>query len=127
MKNRELALMGCLTRPLYQHPDSHIAACKSKRDAAYLSLAHCGLDQERIAEQIPMDAGHLSRMIRGGRPWNDHAQERFERITGSYALTQWDCWARGADFTINTEEWERRTFAAQAGRLGYSVQDRRAA
>jgi len=117
--------MGCTTRPLYQHPDAELALCRNKMDAAYLALRHARLDQERVAEQIPMDAGHLSRIIRGNRPWNDKLQEKFERITGSYALTQWDCYERGADFTINTEEWERRVVRAHAARLGLDVTERR--
>lgn len=94
----EFPIVGSATRPIRVHTQQEMALCKSKADAAYLSLRACGMDQDDIAQRMPMDAGHLSRMIRGGRPWNDNWQARFERITGSFALTQWDCKARGAEF-----------------------------
>lgn len=97
-QQQEFPILGCVARPMRVHSSGDLAMCRSKSDAAYLSLRHSGLDQERIAERMPMDAGHLSRLISGRRPWTDSLQARFERITGSFALTQWDCAARGAEF-----------------------------
>lgn len=94
----EFPIVGSATRPMRVHTAQEMALCGSKVDAAYLALRTSRMDQEAIAERMPMDAGHLSRMIRGGRPWNDAWQAKFERITGSFALTQWDCKARGAEF-----------------------------
>lgn len=105
--------MGDVSRPLHLHTAAELALCRNKSDAAYLALRHSGLDQERIADRIPMDAGHLSRMIRGNRPWNDSAQERFERITGSLALTQYDCKARGGVFWVDEVESRRAQLQAQ--------------
>lgn len=96
--NKEFAFLGNVTRPLHAHRKEEIAACRSKVDAAYLALRHCGLDQEHVADRMPMDASHLSRLIRGRRPWNDQWQRKFEQITGSLALTQWDCHERGGEF-----------------------------
>lgn len=98
---RDFPMVGCVTRPMRVHTPAEMAMCNSKVDAAYLALRTSGIDQESIAERMPMDAGHLSRMIRGNRPWNDVWQAKFERLTGSFALTQWDCKARGAEFYAN--------------------------
>lgn len=110
---REFPMVGCATRPMAVHGAQDMALCRNKIDAAYLALRHSGLDQERIAERIPMDAGHLSRMIRGNRPWNDAAQAAFERITGSFALTQWDCKARGAEFYADPVQTRRAQLLAE--------------
>ena len=94
----EFPIVGSVTRPMRVHTAQEMALCPTKAEAAYLAVRISGMDQSAIAERLPMDAGHLSRMIRGGRPWNDTWQAKFERITGSFALTQWDCKARGAEF-----------------------------
>jgi len=96
-----MSLLGDVTRPLKPHSNADMALCRSKSDAAYLSLRACGMDQEHVAERMAMDPGHLSRLIRGNRPWNDAQQERFERITGSLALTQYDCMKRGGVFYVD--------------------------
>lgn len=112
-KQTELPLIGSPSRPLHLHSRAEVALCRSKADAAYLALRHCGMDQERIAERMPMDAGHLSRLVRGMRYWNDQQQERFERITGSLALTQWDCHARGGEFYADPTEQRRAQLKAE--------------
>ena len=97
-------LTGSVVRPPHRHEAHEIAICRNKMDAAYLSLKHCGMDQDDIAARMPMDPGHLSRLIRGTRPWSDRWQERFEAITGSLALTQWDCKARGGELYIDPKQ-----------------------
>lgn len=113
----EMPIVGSVTRPMRVHERREIALCRNKTDAAYLSLRHCGLDQERIAERIPMDAGHLSRIIRGNRPWSDRLQATFERITGSFALTQWDCHVRGAEFFADPVETKKAQLRAELDQL----------
>lgn len=113
----EFPFLGSVTRPMRKHDQSEIALCRNKTDAAYLALKHCGLDQELIAAHVPVDAGHLSRIIRGNRPWNDRLQARFERLTGSFALTQWDCHARGAEFYADPVAVERAQLAQRLAAL----------
>lgn len=110
---RELNLIGGVTLPMVMHSAAEMRLVNSKTDAAYLSLRRCGFDQQVIAEHMPMDAGHLSRMIRGVRPWSDNWQARFERLTGSYALTQWDCKARGAEFYADPVETRKAALRAE--------------
>lgn len=114
---REMPFVGSLTRPMRVHTKAEMAICRSKTDAAYMALRHSGMDQERIAERVPMDSGHLSRIIRGNRPWNDHLQATFERITGSFALTQWDCMARGAEFYADPVSVEKAQLQARMDEL----------
>lgn len=114
---REFPMIGSATRPVQVHSVAELAACKSKTDAAYLALKHCGLDQETVADRVPMNAGHLSRLIRGRRPWNDRHQAAFERITGSFALTQWDCQARGAQFYADPVQVRKAILEAELADL----------
>lgn len=114
---REIPIVGCVTRPMYVHDRREMGACRNKSDAAYLALRHSGFDQERVAERLSLDAGHLSRIVRGNRPWNDRLQARFERITGSFALTQWDCHARGAEFYADPVEVKKSQLRAELERL----------
>lgn len=113
----EFPFVGSATRPMHVHPHGEIVSCRNKADAAYLALKHCGLDQENIAERMPMDAGHMSRLIRGSRPWNDRHQAAFERITGSFALTQWDCHARGAQFYADPVRVKKAALQAELAAL----------
>lgn len=114
---REFPMVGCVTRPMRVHTASEMALCASKVDAAFLSLRCCDLSQEAVAERMPMDAGHFSRLVRGRRPWNERQQAAFERITGSFALTQWDCMARGAEFYADPIKVELAQLEARKAEL----------
>lgn len=113
----EFPIVGSATRPMRVHTAQEMALCSTKAEAAYLAVRVSGMDQSAIAERLPMDAGHLSRMIRGGRPWNDTWQAKFERITGSFALTQWDCKARGAEFYADPVKVELAQLEARRAEL----------
>jgi hypothetical protein len=114
---RDFPMVGCLTRPMRVHTAAEMALCQSKVDAALLSLRTTDLSQETIAERMPMDAGHLSRLVNGRRPWNERWQARFERLTGSFALTQWDCKARGGEFYADPRAVERAQLHARLAEL----------
>lgn len=114
---RDFPMVGCVTRPMRVHTAAEMALCKSKADAAFLSLRLSDLSQEAIAERMPMDAGHLSRLINGRRPWNERWQAAFERLTGSFALTQWDCKARGAEFYANPVSVEKAQILARLAEI----------
>lgn len=113
----EFPMVGSVTRPMRIHTAQELAVCGTKAEAAYMAVRVSGMDHEVIAARMPMDAGHLSRMIRGGRPWNDRWQAKFERITGSFALTQWDCKARGAEFYADPVRVELAQLEARRAEL----------
>lgn len=110
-------MVGCVTRPMRVHTAAEMALCKSKTDAAYLALKVAGCDQALIAERMPMNAGHFSRLVLGRRPWNERQQASFERLTGSFALTQWDCKARGAEFYADPVKVEMAQLEARMAEL----------
>lgn len=114
---RDFPMVGCVTRPMRVHTAQEMALCRSKSDAAFLSLRNAALSQDAIAERMPMDAGHLSRLINGRRPWNERWQAAFERLTGSFALTQWDCKARGAEFYANPVSVEKAQILARLAEI----------
>lgn len=114
---RDIPMVGCVTRPMRVHTAAEMSLCKSKVDAAFLSLRCSDLSQETISERMPMDAGHLSRLINGRRPWNERWQANFERLTGSFALTQWDCKARGAEFYADPVRVELAQLEARKAEL----------
>lgn len=108
----EFRWLGSVKRPLRLHSPAELALCKSKADAARLAFMGQDLSQEQVAERIPCSAGQLSHMMRGTRRWTDEAQYRFELITGSLALSQWDAQRRGVDLYV--DEKRQRTARLEA-------------
>lgn len=84
----ELSLIGCPTRPKYQHPPQEIAICTSTSDAVALSLRHARMTQEMIADCINVSTGYMSMLMIGKRPWQQKHLELIRHHTGSLATLQ---------------------------------------
>lgn len=114
---KELPLIGSVTRPAYTHPASEMALCTSMTQAAYLAIRHARLTQDEAAERLCVTAGYLSMLLTGKRHWSEDKLRRLMTITGSMAPAQWLCASVGAALYVDPVETRKAALRAELRQL----------
>jgi hypothetical protein len=83
---------------------------------------HSGKDDLRLAEEIHVSAGYMSKFMRGvGQQWANRIV-LFMRVTRSLAPLQWIADQMGCDITVRSAlDAERRALQARARELGLQL------
>lgn len=99
--NRSQGEMAFLAKVAMPHwLDLHVLIRTSFNGALVAAAQHCGMDDQEIADQIPISHGYMSRFMRGvAQQWAKRLV-MFMRITQSVAPLQWIAHEMGCDITL---------------------------
>lgn len=113
----ELALLGSVIRPKYQHPHAEIRACEKKFHACRIAMTHAAITQEMLAERIGKTPGYVSMLMSGKRDWPDKLLRKLMTVTGSMAPLQWDAMREGVELYADPVRVELAQLEARRAEL----------
>lgn len=111
--DRQMGIVGEARRPTLV-PQALIENCRHRLDAIVLCIQLSRFSHERIAEELGIDKGHLSRMLQGKAYFPDTKSVRLMEFCGNMAPLQFEMYAMG----MVTTEVPKRRHSDFGGRRG---------
>lgn len=108
----QLALLGCVTRPVTLLPASQMEPIRTLGDAARVALQVSHRTQDELAEHLHKSKGYISLLLSDQRDWPAKLLEKLVHFTGCASVMQFQ--ARRFGLELYADEVRIRKAALKA-------------
>ena len=117
---REMPIYQDVKQKMEFAPIELIKTCRHRLDAIRLCIQLSRLSDESICDELAIDKGHFSRMMKGSANFQDSKANKLMQVCGNYAPLQYEAWSNGFELVAQEKdarirELEQQLAEAKAG------------
>lgn len=113
---REMPFLSATPSPVAA-PAELVAACRHRLDAIRLCVQLSRLPMQRVADELGIDPGHMTRIMQGRAHFPDAKSCDLMRLCGNIAPMQYEAQAMGYQLAQDERETRRRQLQAELAAL----------
>ena len=117
---QEMPIFQDVKQVMAYAPMELIKTCRHRLDAIRLCIQLSRLSDEAIREELVIDKGHFSRMMKGSANFQDAKANKLMQVCGNYAPLQFEAWSMGFELVerakdVRIAELEQKLAELKAG------------